>query len=142
MSENNVQIKMTQVDTLCFKATPVSGVDFFVEASPGLGGSGNNPSPLAHFLAALGGCTSIKTKLGLTKKGEMCESVSVDISGTQREDPPQVFESIHLSFTLRGDLDDQVVADTIHDVITMSCPVAVMVGKAVLLSWDYRIVHK
>ncbi len=132
---------MRQVDTLCFKATTVSGEDFFVEASPVLGGSGDNPSPLAHFLGALGGCTSIKIKLGLTKKGEMCESVSVDIRGTQREDPPQVFESIHLSFTLRGDLDDRMVSETIHDVITMSCPVALMVGKAVSLSWDYQIVN-
>ncbi|MDD1727991.1 MAG: OsmC family protein, partial [Methanospirillum sp.] len=126
MSENEVQITMTQVDELCFKVTTASDIDFFVEASPGLGGSGNNPSPLAHFLAALGGCTSIKTKLGLKKRGEPCESLSVDIRAKQKENPPQIFESIHLSFTLKGNLDDRKVSETISDVITLSCPVAVM----------------
>ncbi len=140
MSGNEVQVTMAQVDALCFKATTGSGVDFFVEASPGLGGSGTNPSPLAHFLAALGGCTSIKTKLGLKKRGEPCESLSVDIKAKQKEEPPQIFESIHLSFTLKGNLDDHKVSETISDVITLSCPVAVMIGKAVPITWEYRIV--
>lgn len=140
MTGNEVQITLGQVDELCFKVSTESGVDFFVEASRGLGGSGNNPNPLAHFLAALGGCTSIKTKLGLKKRGEICESLSVEIRAKQKEEPPQIFESIHLSFTLKGNLDNQKVSETISDVITSSCPVAVMVGKAVPITWEYRIV--
>ena len=141
MSGNEVHITMTPVDTLCFKVTTGSGVGFFVEASPGLGGSGTNASPLAHFLGSLGGCTSIKTTLGLEKRGKPCASLSVDIRAKQREEPPQIFESIHLSFTLKGDLDDHMVHETITEVITMSCPVAVMVGKAVPITWEYRIVR-
>ncbi|WP_181391640.1 OsmC family protein [Methanospirillum lacunae] len=140
MSENDVQITLTQVDDLCFEATTVSGNKFFVEASAGFGGTGNNPSPLAHFLGALGGCTLIKTKLELVKKGVNCESVSVQLIGTQREIPPHVFETIHLSFTLKGKLEEKVVFETIKEVISLNCPVAVMIGKAVPLTWDYKIV--
>jgi hypothetical protein len=78
-SEDNVQITMTQVDDLCFEATTVSGNKFFVKASVRFGGTGNNPSPLAHSIDALGGCTLIKIKLELVKKGKNCESASVQL---------------------------------------------------------------
>ena len=61
------------------------------------------------------------------------------ISGTLREKPPAVFESLHLTFYLSGNLDEKAVAHAIRETMTVMCPVAVMMGKAAEVTWEQRI---
>ena len=67
------------------------------------------------------------------------ESLRVTISGTRREKPPAVFEALHLTFILTGDLDEKAVAHAIRETMTVMCPVAVMMEKAAEVTWEQRI---
>ena len=104
-----------------------------------MAGAGTTPNPIDYLLASLGSCTGIKVLLELTERGARPDSLRVTIFGTRREKPPAVFERLHLMFYLTGILDDRVVAHAIHETMTVMCPVAVMMGKAVEVTWEQRI---
>lgn len=139
MGCSSVTLNVTKVESLRFLAKTSTGMEILAEPCPNLGGAGAYPNPMEYFIAALGTCAAIKTQIILSKMGEICESVAIDITGTRRTTPPEIFEKIHLSFTLSGILDDKKVTEAIKEVITLQCPVAVMVGKAVQITWDHRI---
>ena len=140
MESSSVMMNVTTVESLRFSAKTNTGMEIISEPSPRLGGDGVYPNPMEYFIAALGTCAAIKTRIILSKMGNMCESVAIDIIGTRRPVPPEIFEKIHLSFTLSGTLDEQTVTEVIKEVLTLQCPVAVMVGKVAEITWDHRIV--
>jgi len=110
-----------------------------VEPCPCLGGSGENPNPIDYLLAALGSCTGIKVLMDLTARNARPDSVRITIEGKRREVPPTVFENLHVTFFLTGDLDEKTVEGAIDETMTLNCPVAVMIGRATELTWDYHI---
>lgn len=139
MIPNSVMMNVTYENDLKFIAENSQGNRIPIEPGVTLGGSGNNPNPIDYLLAALGSCTGIKVMLDLTKRGARPDSLRVIIAGTRRETPPQVFEKLHLTFFLTGKLDDKTVFAAIHETMTLTCPVAVMMGKAAEVTWEHRI---
>lgn len=139
MECGSINLNVSQVKSKGFVAKNSTGTEFLVEACPHLGGSGTVPSPLEYFIAALGTCPAIKIRILLSTMGNVCESIAVDIKGTRRPTPPEIFEVIHLTFTLSGILNEQKVTETIKEVMTLHCPIAVMVSKAVNVTWEHRI---
>lgn len=133
-------MNVTPVESLKFSAKTSTGIEIISEPGPRLGGGGAYPNPMEYFIAALGTCAAIKTRIVLSKMGNPCESVAIDITGTRRPAPPEIFEKIHLSFTFSGTLDEKKVTEAIKEVLTLQCPVAVMVGKAAEITWNHRIV--
>jgi len=122
-----------------FIAENHAGQKIPVEPGPALGGSGRTPNPIDYLLASLGSCAGIKVLLDLEHRGARPDSLNVTIAGTRRETPPLVFEKLHLTFVLTGPVDHAIVEEAIHDTMTLNCPVAVMLGKAVELTWEHRI---
>jgi putative redox protein len=110
-----------------------------VEPSPCMGGSGENPNPIDYLLAALGSCAGIKVLMDLSARNSRPDSMRIAIAGKRHESPPAVFENLHVRFFLTGGLDEEMVKDAIHETMTLNCPVAVMMGKATNLTWDFRI---
>lgn len=124
-----------------FVAENINGCKITIEPSTGLGGSGKNPNPIDYLMASLGGCVGIKVVMGLSKRGIEPNSLTIKIDGARRKTPPEVFEKIHLVITLTGDLEDSVVTEVIQETITLTCPVAVMLGKEAEISWEHRIIE-
>jgi putative redox protein len=139
MNQNPVLMNITYENGLKFNAENTAGLTIPVEPGVILGGSGKTPNPIDYLLAALGSCTGIKVLLALGEHGARPDSLKVTIAGTRREVPPAVFENLHLTFFLTGDLEEGVVAGAIHETMTLMCPVAVMMGKATVVTWDHRI---
>jgi putative redox protein len=110
-----------------------------VEPGPRLGGSGENPNPIDYLLAALGSCTGIKVLMDLSARNARPDSMRITIEGKRRELPPTTFENLHVRFFLTGRPDEKMVEDAIYETMTLNCPVAVMVGRATELTWDFRI---
>jgi putative redox protein len=139
MTQTPVLMNITYESDMKFIAENPAGLMIPVEPGTILGGSGKTPNPIDYLLASLGGCAGIKVLLDLKEAGARPGSVRVTISGTRREKPPAVFDKLHLTFYLTGELDDQVVADAIHETMTVMCPVAVMMGKAAKVTWEQKI---
>lgn len=101
---------------------------------------GKNPHPVEYLIASLGGCTGMTIIKGLSEKGVKPGSFSINIKGSRRKTPPTVFETIHVIFTLSGDLDDRMVAETIRETMTLNCPVAVTLGRVGNLTWEHPLI--
>jgi putative redox protein len=142
MNQTPVLINVSYENGMKFNAVNGDNQAIPVEPSPCLGGSGNSPNPIDYLLAALGSCTGIKVLLDLTERGARPDSLNIAIAGKRREQPPTIFEHLHLTFSLAGNLDRTVVGDAIHETMTLTCPVAVMMGKATEVTWEYRIVPR
>jgi len=121
-----------------FHAVTMERRSIAIEPSPSLGGSGDNPNPIDYLLAALGSCAGIKALMDLTAQGQKPDLLRITITGKRRDLPPLVFENLHVTFHLPGGLDEAVVACALRETMTLHCPVAVMMGKATTLTWDYR----
>jgi uncharacterized OsmC-like protein len=97
--------------------------------------------PVEALMASLSACV---TQTLIAKLGESnCkpEAIEMTIEGERRPTPPTSFESIHVILTIRGNLDDEIVARSVDLTMTLMCPVATTLNKAVRLTWEYRIVR-
>lgn len=122
-----------------FLAENPAGLKIPVEPGLILGGSGSTPNPIDYLLASLGSCAGIKVLIDLKENGITPDSLNIVIAGTRRASPPAVFEELHLTFHFVGMMDERTVAEAINRTMTLMCPVAVMIGKAVKVTWDYGI---
>jgi len=118
-----------------------NGMHFLADSISGsaIAMGGENPHPIEYLIAALGGCTGTTIIKGLSEKGIQPDSFAMKIVGSRRKTQPTVFEKIHVTFTLNGDLDDRIVAETIQETMTLKCPIAVTLGRVGKVTWEHRI---
>ncbi|WP_158303657.1 OsmC family protein [Methanosphaerula palustris] len=139
MKPTSVVMNITYEGDLKFLAENSAGQIIPIEPGLVLGGSGTTPTPIDYLLASLGSCAGIKVLLDLQGNRVWPDSLRVTITGTRKETPPTVFERLHLTFIITGTLNDRIVADAIQETMTLMCPVAVMIGRAAEVTWEYRI---
>ena len=102
--------------------------------------AGKYPSPLDLFVASLGGCPSHEILTIMQDRKKTLTYLAVKIEGTRQDSLPAIFEKIHVTFMLAGDVDDQLACEVINEVMTLRCSVAVSFAKATILTWEYRII--
>jgi uncharacterized OsmC-like protein/2-polyprenyl-3-methyl-5-hydroxy-6-metoxy-1,4-benzoquinol methylase len=102
--------------------------------------AGTYPSPLDLFVASLGGCPSHEILSMMADRKKTLAYLAVKVEGTRRDALPTIFEKVHVTFTLAGDIDDRLAREVIDEVMTLRCSVAVSFAKATDLTWEYRIV--
>lgn len=139
MNPTPVLINVVYESGMKFIAENNQGHRIPIEPGVALGGSGKTPNPIDYLLASLGSCVTTKVLLDLEEHGTRPDSLRVTITGTRREKPPLVFEKLHLTVFVTGKLDDKTVSTAIHETMTLMCPVAVMIGKTVEMTWEHRI---
>jgi putative redox protein len=96
-----------------------------------------NPTEL--FLSSLGGCTSMHVVSLLSKQGIEPEAFSVSVNATRSTIPPGLFESMHLIFSMKGKMEERIVADAIEQAITVLCPIALSFRKVATITWEHQI---
>ncbi|HEV8384335.1 MAG TPA: OsmC family protein [Candidatus Acidoferrales bacterium] len=97
------------------------------------------PGPMEMLLAALGACTATDVVIILGKKRQKLEALEVIVSGERAPDPPQVWTTIEIVYTLRGTLDEKAVRDTIELSENKYCSVAAMLRKTAKISFRFEI---
>ncbi len=136
----NPSATVSSAGGLNFFATTNMGNEIFFEPSPALGGSGMTPNPMEYYIAAIGGCAAIKTQIDLATFGTSPESIRVNVDCTRSDALPQILKTVHVTFILKGALDDATVAAVVKDVMTLHCPVAVMAAASAKVTWEHKIV--
>jgi putative redox protein len=131
---------VTFLGDMKFKATDERGNEIIMEAASRAGGSGNGTAPLELFLASLGGCIGVNTMVVLQEMGMRYEAFHVEVKGFRRSKIPRLFKRIDVSISIRGDLEERDVKKALETVIGSRCPLSVLVGSAVKLTWNYKLV--
>ncbi|WP_424358910.1 putative zinc-binding protein [Methanocella sp. MCL-LM] len=104
-----------------------------------MGHSGKTITAVEGLMAALGSCAGMSTIGKLKERGLTPEAVDARVEGQRRATAPTSFESLHVILTLRGDLKDEVVAKCVDEAMTLVCPIATTLNRAVKLTWEYRL---
>ncbi len=111
-----------------------------MDGSETFGGSNAGASPKELLLMALGGCTAMDVIPILKKKRSPVENVEVRLTGTLREEQPQVFTQIHVEYVVYGNgVDPQDVERAIELSTTKYCAVSAMLKTGMEITHSYRI---
>src|SRR5690606_20809649 len=78
------------------------GQSIIMDANPDIGGTKKGFRPMQLLASSLAGCASIDILLILKKQKLEPEIFEVEVVANRVEEHPQVFESIHLTFKLKG----------------------------------------
>jgi putative redox protein len=120
-----------------FVATPSSGhVIAFDDRESNQGGS-----PVETVLVALATCSAMDVISIATKKRQTLDSYEIEVSGSQRDEFPQVFSEIDVTHIVRGtDLSEAAIRRAIELSATKYCPVNAMVSAgSTVVHHRYRI---
>ncbi|TDS10369.1 OsmC family protein [Sphingobacterium paludis] len=95
-------------DAVHFEASSeLSSIKVNIDGSESIGGEGKGVRPMELVLMALGSCSVFDLSTILKKQRQTIEDIQVEVEGTRREEIPNIFTQIHITFTLQGDIDEE-----------------------------------
>lgn len=93
-------------DAVHFEGTSESTeVRVHIDGSPGIGGEELGVRPMELVLMAVGSCSALDLINILKKQRQRIDDVKIDVEGQRREAIPNIFTDIHISFYLKGEID-------------------------------------
>ena len=126
-------------DAFHFEAKGDSGYKVSMDASPQIGGENLGNRPMELLLMAVGGCSSIDLGLILKKQRQHLEDYQVVVSGERKTDDSKAFKSIHLNFTLFGDLDSTKVEKALELTVKKYCSVILSLSSDIEINYEFTI---
>ncbi|NGM60652.1 OsmC family protein [Sphingobacterium sp. SGG-5] len=84
----------------------LSDVKVHIDGSEAIGGEGKGVRPMELVLMALGSCSVLDLTTILQKQRQEIDDIHIEVSGKRREEVPNIFTSIHISFSLKGKIDE------------------------------------
>ena len=131
-----------QIEGITFVGRADSGHWVMMDGATNFGGSNAACSPKELLLLALGGCTGSDVAPILKKKGVALDEFEIRLSGTVRDEHPQVFTDIHIEYVFYGsnlktaDLERAIELST-----TKYCSISAMLNPAVKITHAYKILE-
>ncbi|UNO50803.1 OsmC family protein [Alicyclobacillus acidoterrestris] len=87
-----------------FQADGPSGNTVYMDARREEGGTGQGNRPMELLLMGIVGCTGIDIAMILERMRLKLEGMEIDASGIRRDEYPQAFTEIHLTYRLTGEV--------------------------------------
>jgi putative redox protein len=138
MSTRTAFVKQLQGTTLVARGDSKHWV--VMDGSPKFAGSDAASSPKELLLFALGGCTSMDVIPILMKKKIPVEGFETRLTGTVRDEHPQVFTDIHIEYVVYGkEIDPAAIEHAIELSLTKYCSVTAMLRASVNITHSFRI---
>lgn len=104
-------------------SSELSDVKVNIDGSEAIGGEGKGVRPMELVLMALGSCSVFDLSSILTKQRQSVEDIQVEVEGKRREEIPNIFTHIHITFTLKGQLNEQKVHKAAELAVKKYCSV-------------------
>lgn len=106
-----------------------------------IGGLEGGLSPMQLLLAGIGGCSAIDVISILEKQKQHLDSLTVDVDGDRQTTPHgySEYKTIHMHFTLSGDLDEKKVQRALDLSVSKYCSVSKALEKGSEISYDFTI---
>ena len=112
-----------------------------LDGSRSIGGINGGMSPMQLLLAAAGGCSTIDVMSILKKQKQEPKGILVNIEGDRQSvETWSEFKTIHLHYTLAGDLDRKKVERAIDLSVGKYCSVSKALEKTSEITWSFDIV--
>lgn len=109
------------------------------DAKPPIG-KGLAMTPKDMVLAGLGGCTAMDVAALLRKHKQPLESLSVAVSAKPSEGKsPVVFQSAEIQFNVAGNIDKNILLESVRLSQTKYCGVSAMLSKAFPIHYSVRL---
>ncbi|MCB0131142.1 MAG: OsmC family protein [Caldilineaceae bacterium] len=97
-------------------------------------------TPMEFLLAAAAGCTAMDMLTILRKKRQPVEGLSLEVSGQQAENAPNVYTAGKITYVITGDVDPKAVEQAIELSMTKYCSASIMLkNSGMKLETAYRI---
>lgn len=140
---NTKQAVVKQVSGVTLAAKSDSGHWVMMDGGPTFGGSNAASSPKELLLMALGGCTANDVIPILKKKKAPVDSIEIHLTGSVREEHPQIFTNIHVEYLISGDgIDPADVERAIELSTTKYCSISAMLQETVKITHSYKIISQ
>jgi putative redox protein len=121
---------------LRFVARTGTGHDVVIDNASGNTG----PRPTELILAAIAGCTAMDVVEIMAKKRQVVDAYTVDVSGIQREQAPNIYTNITVNHVVEGNVDTEAVRRSIELSATKYCTVSAQIaGGPARISHRYTI---
>lgn len=126
-------------------ATWTGGMRFVHKSSTGhavvtdAGEEGTAATPMELMILGLLGCTGIDVTSILERMRQPLEGMELSATFERAENHPKVYTKIHLTYALKGALDEEKVRRAIDLSETNYCSVTAMLGKSVEITSDFVI---
>lgn len=124
---------------LRFEYRSASGHDLVTDVPVEKGGGDTAATPLELLLLGLIGCTGVDVVSILERMKQPLEGLEVAATFERAEEHPRVYTSIHLIYTLKGDLDEARVKRAIVLSETKYCSASAMLGKTAAITHEFHI---
>ena len=133
-----VEAKAVRVDVERFVVTATSGHALVLDADRKRNSA---PSPVEAVLMGLVACTATDVDIVLRKKREPFTSLEVHAEAERAPDPPQVYTSIKLVYTVGGKVTKKAVEDAVRLSAEKYCSVSAMLEKTAKITTEIRYVE-
>ena len=138
-----MKISLNRVnDAVHFEGTSdTTDVKVHIDGSPGIGGEGLGTRPMELVLMALGSCSALDLVSILKKQRQQIDDIKIDVEGKRREAVPNIFTAIHISFSLKGAIDEEKAAKAAELAVKKYCSVHDMLAAGgIAITYAIQIV--
>ncbi|WP_026897956.1 OsmC family protein [Daejeonella oryzae] len=137
-----MKIELKRVnDAVHFEASsPSSTVKVQIDGSPQIGGQGLGVRPMEMVLMALASCSSLDLVTILQKQRQVIRDFSVSAEAERTDKIPSVFTSIHMLFSLKGEIDPAKAEKAAELAVKKYCSVHdMLVAAGVKITYSLNI---
>lgn len=131
-----VEAKANWIDGERFAAIASSGHALVIDSDRK---RNTSPGPMELVLMGLCACTATDVVTILTKKREPFTGVEVRAEAERAQQPPTVYTSIHLIYTVSGPVSRKAVEDAVRLSEDKYCGVAAMVKSTARITTEIRL---
>ena len=133
-----VEAKLQWIDGERFVANASSGHAMVIDANRE---SNMGTGPMELVLLGLCSCTATDIVNILRKKREPFTGVEVRAEAERAHEPPTVYTSIKLTYTVSGDVSRKAVEDAVRLSEEKYCSVAAMLTSTARITWEIYLAH-
>ena len=137
-----MEINLKKVnDAVHFEGTGVvPDVQVHIDGTPEIGGQNLGARPMELVLMALGSCSALDLVTILTKQRPTLTALDIKVIGQRREQSPRIFTSIHIHFSLQGDIDQTKAEKAAELAVKKYCSVHdMLVAAGIEITYDLAI---
>lgn len=117
-----------------------NGNEIHIDGAPSIGGEEAGFRPMQLLLAGIGGCSTMDIVSILEKQKQPIEDIKIEVTAERQKDvTPALFETIHVKFILKGDLNEDKVKRAVDLSMTKYCSVTKIMEKTATVTYDFVI---
>lgn len=130
----------TWVGGLRFVHKSATGHSVVTDAPESSGGGNTAPTPMELLILGLIGCTGVDVTSILEKMKEPIEGLEVTAEVERAESHPKIFTKIHLTYHVKGNVNEKKLERAIKLSETTYCSASAMLGKSAEITHDYILI--